>query len=239
MEEGVQEKPKLLFRLLERAVHGPVLRHQGTVFRAPPQRDLILIPKAMGLAFFYARPGMRRRLAQKMADAMPGITDPRELDRLGREVCSGVFMPLFDIFILARHGDRYMRELRLEGWDILEEAGSKGQGRHLHRRARRRHRHRARGNGTPGQDLHAHRLQPQGHGHAALRRDPGVLQRHPRVRRRGAGLLRGGKDIIPKVKEHLKAGETHRSYLRHRRQRHRGVLRAAGGTGYRRGSFRL
>ena len=125
MEEGVQEKPKLLFRLLEGAFMAQFHVIKALSYILPPS-VLCLIPKAMGIAFFYARPGMRRRLLQRITEAMPEISDPRELGRLGREVCVGVFMPLFDIFILARHGDRYMRELRLEGMDLLEEAEARG-----------------------------------------------------------------------------------------------------------------
>ncbi|MDD3717785.1 MAG: lysophospholipid acyltransferase family protein [Actinomycetota bacterium] len=127
MEEGVQEKPKLLFRLLEGAFMAQFHVIKALSYILPPS-VLCLIPKAMGIAFFYARPGMRRRLLQRITEAMPEISDPRELGRLGREVCVGVFMPLFDIFILARHGDRYMRELRLEGMDLLEEAEARGKG---------------------------------------------------------------------------------------------------------------
>jgi len=127
MEEGVQERPKLLFRLLESVFMAQFYVARALSYVLPP-RVLRLIPRTLGTAFFYGRPGMRRRLAQKMTDAMPELTDPRELDRMGREVCSCLFMPLFDIFVFARNIDRYMRELRVEGIEILEEAEAEGRG---------------------------------------------------------------------------------------------------------------
>ncbi|RJP35460.1 MAG: hypothetical protein C4536_00600 [Actinobacteria bacterium] len=127
MEEGVKEKPKLMFRLLESAFMAQFYVGKALSTILPPS-ILYLIPKAMGTAFFYARPGMRRRLAAKISDAMPEVTDPRELSRIGREACASVFMPLFDIFTLARHGDRYMRELRVEGMEKVGEAEAEGKG---------------------------------------------------------------------------------------------------------------
>jgi lauroyl/myristoyl acyltransferase len=82
----------------------------------------------MGAAFFYARPGMRRRLEAKISDAMPDIKDPRELSRIGRQACGSLFMPIFDVFTLARHGDGYMRGLSIEGEKNLAEAESLGKG---------------------------------------------------------------------------------------------------------------
>ncbi len=205
MEEGVQEKPKLLFRLLEGAFMAQFYVIKALSYVLPPS-VIYLIPKAMGLAFFYARPGMRRRLAQKMTDAMPGITDPRELDRLGREVCSGVFMPLFDIFILARHGDRYMRELRLEGWDIFEEAEAKGKGVIFT------------GAHVGGIGIVHAVMARLGKTYTPIAFNPKdtVMPRYVETLEFYSGILGCdveepvffvGEDIIPKVKEHLKAGK--------------------------------
>ncbi len=127
MEEGVKEKPKLMFRLLEGAFMAQFHVTKALSYVLPAS-ILYLIPKGMGAAFFYARPGMRRRLAAKISDAIPEITDPRELARIGREACGSVFMPLFDIFTLARYGDRYMRGLRVEGMEMVEEAEAEGKG---------------------------------------------------------------------------------------------------------------
>jgi hypothetical protein len=116
MDEGVQEKPKLLFRLLEGAFMAQFYVIKALSYVLPPSA-IYLIPKAMGYAFFYARPGMRRRQARKMTDAMPHHTAPRELDRLGES--SRVLMEriAFDDYdairillqgisdIFSRHGD--------------------------------------------------------------------------------------------------------------------------------------
>lgn len=127
MEDGVKERPKLLFRLLESVFIAQFYVVKALSYIFPPS-ILYLIPKALGTAFFYARPGMRRRLEAKISDAMPELTDPRAVSRIGRQACGSVFMPIFDIFTLVRHGDRYMRRLRVEGMDIVEEAEAEGKG---------------------------------------------------------------------------------------------------------------
>ncbi len=96
-------------------------------FILPPSL-LYLIPRGMGAVFFYARPGMRRRLEEKISDAMPEVEDPRELSCIGRQACGSMFMPIFDVFTLARHGDRYMHELKVIGMENLEKAEALGKG---------------------------------------------------------------------------------------------------------------
>jgi len=205
MEEGVQEKPKLLFRLLEGAFMAQFYIIKTLSYVLPPS-VIYLIPKAMGITFFYARPGMRRRLAQKITDAMPGITDPRELDRLGREICSGVFMPLFDIFVLARHGDRYMRELRFENKELLEEAEAKGKGVIFT------------GAHTGGISIIHAVMARLGKPYTPIAFNPKdtVMPRYVETLEFCSGILGCdveepvffvGEDIIPKVKDHLKAGK--------------------------------
>ena len=127
MSENIPEKPKLLFRLLEGAFMA--------LFHATRYLSIILPPPYLhrffaliGAVFFYARPGMRRRLEAKISDALPEITDPRELTRIGRQVCGSVFMPTADIFTLGRHGDRYMREMIVEGEENLAKAVAQGKG---------------------------------------------------------------------------------------------------------------
>ena len=127
MEEGVKEKPKLMFRLLEGAFMAQFYVFRALSYVLPPP-ILYLIPKGLGALFFYARPGMRRRLEAKISDAMPEIGDPRERSRIGRQACASIFMPIFDIFTLTRHGESYMRGLRIEEMDLLEEAEAEGKG---------------------------------------------------------------------------------------------------------------
>jgi lauroyl/myristoyl acyltransferase len=205
MEAGVQEKPKLLFRLLEGAfmLQFHVIRALSYVL---PPSVLYLIPKAMGTAFFYARPGMRRRLAQKITDAIPEITDARELSRLGREVCGGVFMPLFDIFVLARHGDRYLRELRVEGMEMIEEAEAEGKGLIFT------------GAHTGGVAIVHAVMARLGKPYTPIAFNPQdtVMPRYVETLEFCSGILGCdvdepvffvGEDIIPKVKEHLRTGK--------------------------------
>ena len=127
MAERDKERPNLLFRLLEGAFMA-LFHTAELLFKIFPPWLLYLIPKGVGAAFFYARPGMRRRLEAKISDAIPEITDPRVKSRIARQVCGAVFMPTFDVFTLARHGDRYMRELKVIGIENVEQAEAEGKG---------------------------------------------------------------------------------------------------------------
>ena len=206
MQAEVQERPKLLFRLLEGAF---MLQFHLTraLSRILPPSVLYLIPKAMGAAFFYARPGMRRRLLRKISEALPEMSDARRLDRLGREVCSSVFMPLFDIFALTRHSERYMRELRVEGMHLVEEAEAEGKGVifvtvHI-------------GGITTIQAVMARLGKP----YTPIALDPRdtVLPRYVKTLEFYSGILGCdleapvffvGEDLIPRVREHLRAGKS-------------------------------
>jgi len=127
MEESIRERPHFLFRLLEGIFMFMAHTTRFLSYILPPS-FLYLIPKGRGAAFFYARPGMRSRLETKISDAMPEVKDPRELSRIGRQACGAMFMPIFDVFTLARHGDRYMQGLSIEGEEHLDEAEALGKG---------------------------------------------------------------------------------------------------------------
>jgi lauroyl/myristoyl acyltransferase len=205
MEEGVKEKPKLMFRLLESAFMAQFYVTKALSYILPPS-ILYLIPKAIGAAFFYARPGMRRRLEAKISDAMPEITDPRELSRIGRQACGSVFMPFFDIFTLTRHGDRYMRGLRLEGMEELERAEAEGKGVILT------------GPHTGGITIIHAVMAKLGKPYTPIAFNPKdtVMPRYVETLEFYSGILGCdvdepvffvGEDIIPKVKKHLAAGK--------------------------------
>ncbi|MBN2026814.1 MAG: hypothetical protein JW854_08665 [Actinobacteria bacterium] len=127
MDVEDRTKSQLTFRLMESAFMASFYFIKALSYLLPPA-IIYRIPKAIGAIVFYARPGMRRRLEAKISDAMPEITDPREVSRIGRQACGSVFLPLFDLFILTRHGERYMRELRVERMEILEQADAEGRG---------------------------------------------------------------------------------------------------------------
>jgi lauroyl/myristoyl acyltransferase len=127
MVESGKEQPPLPFRALDSAFMALFHATKALSYVLPP-RILYYIPRGLGALVFYARPGMRRRLESKISDAMPEIGDPRELTRIGREACGSLFMPLFDIFTLLRHGDAYMRGLRVENGHYIDEAAAQGRG---------------------------------------------------------------------------------------------------------------
>lgn len=93
-----------------------------------PARILFGIFRGVGYAFYYAMPRMRRDLLKKICEAMPEITDRRELARIGRGGCASMILPVVDVVLFSRFWDRFKRELRVEGRENLEKAEAMGEG---------------------------------------------------------------------------------------------------------------
>lgn len=93
-----------------------------------PARVLYGLFHVVGSALFYVRPGMRGNLLAKIKDAMPEITDGRELARIGRGACTSMVLPVLEGLLYWRHTDRIMRELRVDGMENFEKADSEGKG---------------------------------------------------------------------------------------------------------------
>ncbi len=97
--------------------------------------SLLLPPGVMKALYFttgyisyYGLPPMRRRLDGKIAAALPGIEQPREITRIGRRACCALLMPSLELIMLQRYPDSYMRGLRVEGMEHLEQADAAGGG---------------------------------------------------------------------------------------------------------------
>lgn len=84
--------------------------------------------KLVSYALYYARPRMRRNLQKKISDAMPEMVDGQDLARLGREAFSALFLPTLDTVLFDNYGERFMRELEIEGMENLEKAEAEGKG---------------------------------------------------------------------------------------------------------------
>lgn len=93
-----------------------------------PVNALYRVFEAVGGALFYARPGMRRNLAAKVKDAMPELTDAREVERIGCGACISMVLPVLEGLFSWKYMDRIMRDLRLEGMDNFDRADAEGKG---------------------------------------------------------------------------------------------------------------
>lgn len=127
MDESKQERPAIFFRLVEMGFLA-LFHLTRILFYVIPPDVFYALSRLAGAALLYARPGMRRRLEAKISDALPEIRDRREISRIARESCGSIFKPILDVFTLGRHGERYMRELRVEGREYLEQAEAAGKG---------------------------------------------------------------------------------------------------------------
>jgi len=93
-----------------------------------PVKALYRLFTAVGTAFFYARPGMRRNLIAKVRDAMPEITDERELERIACGACISMVLPVLEGLLFWRYSDRIMQELVVEGMENFDRADAGGKG---------------------------------------------------------------------------------------------------------------
>lgn len=199
-------KPRFLFRILEGYLMA-VFHVTRFLFHMLPPSFMYAVFRFLGSAFYYARPGMRRRLESKIAQAMPELIRGNAISSVAREACTSLFMPMADIFTMERHGDRYLRELRVEGKENLALAESSGKGIIFI---------------TPHQGgvavIHAV-LARMGKPYTPIMYDPGDTStpRYVEAMAFHAGFLGcdieepvfwASKDIIPKVKEHLLKGKS-------------------------------
>lgn len=202
----VSVKRRLLFRILDDYLMA-VFHVTRFLFRMLLPSFMYAIFRFLGSAFYYARPGMRRRLKDKIAQAMPELRHGNAISGAAREVCASLFMPMADIFTMERHGDRYLRELRVEGKENLDIAESSGKGIIFI---------------TPHQGgvavIHAV-LARMGKPYTPIMYDPSDTStpRYVEAMAFRAGFLGcdieepvflASKDIIPKVKEHLSRGKS-------------------------------
>lgn len=93
-----------------------------------PVRVLYGLFGVIGSAVYHARPGMKRNLKAKIRDAMPEITDAREIERIGRGACTSMVLPVLEGLLYWRHSDAIMRELQVEGMENFDKADAEGKG---------------------------------------------------------------------------------------------------------------
>ncbi|MBN2025844.1 MAG: hypothetical protein JW854_03715 [Actinobacteria bacterium] len=127
MSREEMTRSRYFFRLAETFLLS-VFHLTDLLFRFLPPRAMDAFFSLLGKLIFYARPGMRRRLIAKIAQAMPEITDERELNRIAKEACTSALRPIYDLFLFGNHGESFMRHLRVEGMENLELAAARGKG---------------------------------------------------------------------------------------------------------------
>ena len=121
------EKGDVFFRLVEDFLLGLFYLTRLLTY-VLPARTLYSIFDAIGAALYYARPRVRRDLVSKISDAMPEISDPRELERIARKAYVGMFVPVLDELLFSRYGERFMREMIVEGMENWDRGDAEGHG---------------------------------------------------------------------------------------------------------------
>ena len=127
MEDRIRQKSNIFFRLVESFLLS-IFYFTKLLSRFLPPAALTILFDSFGTIVFYARPGMRRRLEDKISDAMPEITDRREIAQIGRQACGAAIRPILDLVLFWRYGDRIMRDMTIEGMEYLDKADAEGKG---------------------------------------------------------------------------------------------------------------
>jgi len=122
-----QERPHIVFRVIQGSMMA-LFHATRIMFRVFPPSVMYALFRGIAAAFLFARPGMRRRLEARIAEALPEIKDARRISAVARGACASAFVPMLDVFTLGREGERYMRGLRVEGEENLDRAAAPGKG---------------------------------------------------------------------------------------------------------------
>ena len=125
--EKEPERHPFTFLLLEGALLA-LFRLVRLLSRVLPPTLLIACGRALEAAVPRLLPGVRRRLEEKIAEAMPELAGSRRLKRTARKACGALLWPMFDLALFARHSERFLRELAVEGLERLERADAAGKG---------------------------------------------------------------------------------------------------------------
>lgn len=96
--------------------------------RAVPPAILNRCFSASGSMVYWVFPGIRRRLVEKITDAIPELAGSHEVGRIARGACRSLLMPALDLVIMEKHQDRLMGSLKVEGLEHLESADARGRG---------------------------------------------------------------------------------------------------------------
>ncbi len=124
---GELGKSPFFFRCVECTFLG-IFHLARLVSYALPPAAVAALFNGLGAFIYYAQPGIRRRLEAKIAEALPELAHHREVGSIARVACGALLRPMQDLILFSRHGDRFMRELQVEGLEYLERADAAGRG---------------------------------------------------------------------------------------------------------------
>jgi KDO2-lipid IV(A) lauroyltransferase len=118
---------ELYFRLLDMSLVA-IFNLTRLLSYALPPLFLRALFKSVGCTLYYCRPSSRRRLLSILGEALPEISDRRQIEKIGRQVFCAPFLPMLDLIMLKRHGERIMSKLRVERMENLDKADAQGKG---------------------------------------------------------------------------------------------------------------
>ena len=122
-----EQRASIFFRLIEFFLLSVFYTTRLLVRILPPSIAYAMF-KCIGYTLYRSRSGMREHLLQNLGEALPGIDDPRELERIAKEACCAPFLPMLDMIVFKNHREHFLGELSVEGMEHLAAADSEGKG---------------------------------------------------------------------------------------------------------------
>jgi lauroyl/myristoyl acyltransferase len=96
--------------------------------RILPPRALYAIYSGLSYSMYYLVPGTRKRYCRTVAEALPEIDDPKRIAEIARKSYNELYRGMVDLVIFARHSERILEKLVVEGMEYVDKALATGKG---------------------------------------------------------------------------------------------------------------
>jgi lauroyl/myristoyl acyltransferase len=119
MKKVKKKTLKYLLKVIDIAFLGYFSLVRMLSFILPPMA-LYAIYTGLSFVLYHIVPGTSKRYCRAIAEALPEINDSNRIKDIARRSYAELYKGMVDLVVFARHGEKMVRELEIEGQDILE-----------------------------------------------------------------------------------------------------------------------